>query len=246
MRDWRGKKYWLIGASEGLGRALAMQMSRAGAELILSARDAERLADLQSKLPGVATVLPLDVTDGAAFDAAAAQAGPVDGLVYMAGLARWVKPGNWNTADAVAMADINLTGALRAIGAVLPAMVARNSGHIVLTGSLAGYRGLPRMAAYGATKAAVNYLAESLRADLRSTAVEVQVVNPGFIRTRMTAPNTQPMPFLMDADTAARAYFEAMNDDALKRAFPFPLAAAVRLGQFLPGWLYYPLFGRSR
>ena len=147
MRDWRGKKYWLIGASEGLGRALAMQMSRAGAELILSARDAERLADLQSKLPGVATVLPLDVTDGAAFDAAAAQAGPVDGLVYMAGLARWVKPGNWNTADAVAMADINLTGALRAIGAVLPAMVARNSGHIVLTGSLAGYRGAPTCAA---------------------------------------------------------------------------------------------------
>ena len=137
MRDWRGKKYWLIGASEGLGRALAMQMSRAGAELILSARDADRLADLQSKLPGITSVLPLDVADGTAFDAAAAQVGQVDGLVYMAGLARWTKPGNWNSADAVAMAEVNFTGALRAIGAVLPAMVERNAGHVVLTGSLA-------------------------------------------------------------------------------------------------------------
>ncbi|TDA83195.1 SDR family NAD(P)-dependent oxidoreductase, partial [Halomonas marinisediminis] len=85
-----------------------------------------------------------------------------------------------------AMCDINFTGAARCVGAVLPGMVARDAGHIVLTGSLSGFRGLPGASGYGPSKAGVMAMAEAMHCDLRKTGVDVQVANPGFIRTRLT------------------------------------------------------------
>ncbi|MGR3506362.1 MAG: SDR family NAD(P)-dependent oxidoreductase [Paracoccaceae bacterium] len=243
MIDWQGKRYWLIGASEGLGAALAHKLSSAGVEVIVSARNEERLQELVAALPGKASFVTVDVSDSASLAAAMQQIGQIDGMVYLAGVYWPMKAQEWNTGQAEAMADINFTGAIRSVGAVLPQMVERDSGHVVITGSLSGFRGLPGAIGYAASKAGTMSLAESLYADLRKTGVRVQVANPGFIRTRLTDKNEFAMPFLMEPDQAAQEMFELMNDEGtFKRSFPRIFSWLFRMSQFMPDWLYYRLF----
>lgn len=242
MREWKGKRYWLVGASEGLGLALAQTLSRAGAEVILSARNPDRLAEAVASLPGKARSLPLDVADAAAVRAAAAHLGELDGVVYLAGVYWPTAAQAWNPDQVEAMCDINFTGCARVLGAVVPGMVARGRGHVVITGSLSGFRGLPGAIGYAASKAGVMALAESMYADLRDSGVEVQVANPGFIRTRLTSKNDFSMPFLMEPEEAAREMFEHMNSDAFKRSFPMVFSWLFRLSQFMPDWAYYRMF----
>jgi len=243
MQDWQGKTYWLIGASEGLGAALAEQLSRVGVKVILSARNEDRLRELADSLPGQARVLPLDVQDSAAVKAAAEEVGDIDGMIFLAGAYWPFGAKDWNDEQAETMADVNFGGAMRAVGAVLPRMQARDHGHIVLTGSLTAYGGLPGAAPYVATKAGIMSLAESLRCDLQKTGVKVQLLNPGYIRTRLTDKNDFRMPGIMEPEDAARICFEHMNSDSFSRAFPTWFSFIFRGARFLPGWLYFRIFG---
>lgn len=242
MRDFTGKRYWLVGASEGLGLALAQKLSRAGAEVILSARSADRLAEAVSTMPGRATALPMDVADTASVRAAAANVGAIDGVVFLAGVYWPTKAQEWDADKVEAMCDVNFTGCARVIGAVMPGMVARGTGHVVITGSLSGFRGLPGAIGYSASKAGTMALAESMYADLRGTGISVQVANPGFIRTRLTDKNDFSMPFLMEPDQAAQYVFEHMMTDRFKISFPTVFSWLFRLSQFLPDWAYYRMF----
>lgn len=242
MRTWQGKRYWLIGASDGLGAALAEVMSRAGVHVILSARTEDRLNDLAATLPGPCSVQVMDVRDDQSVSDAAASVGEIDGVVYLAGV-YWPMPATrWDAEKATAMADVNFTGLMRVMGAALPSMVARDAGHVVITGSLSGFRGLPGAIGYAASKAATMSLAESLYADLRKTGVDVQLANPGFIKTRLTEKNDFAMPFIMEPDMAARIMFEHMNTDHFKISFPRLFSWVFRLSQFMPDWMYYRLF----
>jgi NADP-dependent 3-hydroxy acid dehydrogenase YdfG len=243
MTDWQGKRYWLVGASEGLGAALAHKINAAGAEVIVSARNAERLEELVQSLPGRARAVAVDVRDDASVTEAAKAIGEVDGLVYLAGV-YWPMPSTeWQAEEVTAMADVNFTGAVRVLGAVIPGMVARDAGHVVLTGSLSGFRGLPGAIGYTASKAGVMNLAESMRADLWRTGVRVQLANPGFIKTRLTDKNNFKMPFIMSPEDAAQEMFELMCDDsAFQRHFPRLFSYLFRLSRFLPDWAYYRLF----
>lgn len=243
MRQWQGKRYWLVGASEGLGREVAKQLSRAGAEVIVSARSEERLASLVAELPGKASYVTLDVTDRAAVEAAAKQIGHLDGMVYLAGVYWPMKSTEWDNEKADLMAQVNYLGASRVVGAVIGGMVARGAGHIVLTGSLSGFRGLPGAIGYSASKAGLMALGESMQADLHKHPVQVQVVNPGFIKTRLTDKNDFNMPFIMTPEDAAREVVEHMNSDAFKKSFPMVFSWVFRLSQFMPDWMYYRLFG---
>lgn len=242
MRQFRGKRYWLVGASEGLGRALAERLSAAGAEVILSARSTERLAEVAASLPGPSLVLPVDVADAASVRGAAAAAGPIDGVVFLAGLYWPMAAQDWNADQVETMCDVNFTGCARVIGAALPAMVARGTGHVVITGSLSGFRGLPGAIGYGASKAGVMALAECMQADLRGSGIVVQVANPGFIRTRLTDKNTFTMPFLMEPAEAADHMFRHMQTDRFKVSFPTVFSWLFRLSQILPDWAYYRIF----
>ncbi len=242
MNDWAGKRYWLVGASEGLGEALAHKMSAAGVHLILSARSEDKLNQLADALPGRADVVTVDVSDAASVKEAAEAVGDIDGVVQIAGVYWPFGAKAWDAEQAVAMADINFTGAMRLMGAVVPKFVERDAGHIVLTGSLSGFRGLPGAAAYTSSKAGVMTLAESLFADLHKTNVKVQLVNPGFVKTRLTDKNDFNMPFIMEPEEAAREFFEHMNSDSFKRSFPTLFSWVFRGSQFLPDWLYYRLF----
>ncbi|MGR3495429.1 SDR family NAD(P)-dependent oxidoreductase [Citreimonas sp.] len=242
MRDWIGKRYWLVGASEGLGEALAHRLSRAGAELVLTARSREKLDNLADDLPGRAVVEPGDVTDAEGLQAIFDRH-EIDGVVQMAGVYWPFGAKDWDAEKATMMADVNFTGAMRLMGVVLPRFVERDAGHIVLTGSLSGFRGLPGSAPYVASKAGVMALAESLHADLRRTGVDVQLVNPGFVRTRLTDKNDFKMPFIMEPADAARRVFEHMNGDSFKKSFPTGFSYVFRGGQFLPDGIYYRIFG---
>ena len=242
MRQFRGKRYWLVGASEGLGRALAERLSAAGAEVILSARSTERLAEVAASLPGPSLVLPVDVAAAASVRGAAAAAGPIDGVVFLAGLYWPMAAQDWNADQVETMCDVNFTGCARVIGAALPAMVARGTGHVVITGSLSGFRGLPGAIGYGASKAGVMALAECMQADLRGSGIVVQVANPGFIRTRLTDKNTFAMPFLMEPAEAADHMFRHMQTDRFKVSFPTVFSWLFRLSQFMPDWAYYRIF----
>jgi len=242
MRQWQGKRYWLVGASEGLGAALAEKISRAGAEVILSARSADKLAEVAARLPGKSQVVVCDVSDDASVVQAAAQAGQIDGIVFLAGVYWPQRSTEWNAEQVNAMCDINFTGCARVLGQVVPGMVARDSGHIVLTGSLSGFRGLPGAIGYGASKAAVMYLAEGMYGELRGTGVDVQLANPGFIKTRLTDKNDFSMPFIMTPEQAAQEIFDHMQGDGFKKSFPWGFSLLFRFSQFWPDWLYYQVF----
>lgn len=243
MKHWQGKRYWLVGASEGLGREVAHCLSRAGAEVIVSARSEDRLKELVAELPGKASYITVDVSDRAAVEAAAKQAGVLDGIVYLAGVYWPMKAQEWDNEKADLMGEVNFLGASRVVGSVIKDMVVKNAGHIVLVGSLSGFRGLPGAIGYCSSKAGMMALAESMQADLRTSPIEVQLINPGFIKTRLTEKNDFNMPFIMSPQDAAKEVFEHMNTDTFKKSFPMMFSWVFRLSQFMPDWMYYRLFG---
>lgn len=243
-RDFTGKRYWLVGASEGLGRALALKLSKAGAEVIVSARSKDKLDEVVSEMHGKGMAVAVDVSDRKSVEDAAAQIGHIDGMVYLAGVYWPQAAQDWNAEEVEAMCDINFTGCARAVGAVMPQMAERDAGHIVITGSLSGFRGLPGATGYGASKAGTMWLAEGMYADLRNTGIDVQLGNPGFIKTRLTDKNSFSMPFLMTPEQAADEMFELMCSDSFKKSFPWLFSWVFRGSQILPDWLYYRLFGK--
>ena len=239
-----GQTWWLIGASEGLGRALAQAMAAEGATLILSARNAERLESLAATLPG-ARALPMDVQSAESVRDAAAQVSTIDGLVYLSGVYWPMRAQEWDTEKAATMIDVNLTGAVRVLGAVLPGMIARGSGQVVLTGSLAGFRGLPGSIGYGASKAGLMNLAQSLQGDLQGTGIAVTLANPGFIRTRLTDKNDFAMPFLMPPEAAAQHMLTAIVKKRSASSFPTLFSWLFRAGRLLPDALWHRIFARG-
>ncbi len=238
MSSFDGKTYWIIGASEGLGRALAEALSRKGAHLILSARNSARLNDICSKLAN-ARAIPCDVTDLDSVRNAVAEAGHIDGLIYNAGAYEPMRSGDWDTEASLRISDVNYSGALRVLGETVPGFVQAGHGEITLIGSLAGYHGLPAAIGYGASKAALISLAETMRHDLAGTGVTVRIVNPGFIKTRLTDKNSFNMPMLMTAEDAAERVVKAMSRRRFRTDFPAPFSWFIRLIDYLPDLLVY-------
>ncbi|MFT7107070.1 MAG: NADP-dependent 3-hydroxy acid dehydrogenase YdfG [Yoonia sp.] len=226
-----------------MGREVAFCLSRAGAEVIVSARSEDRLRDLVADLPGKASFVIVDVTDRAAIEAAATKIGNIDGVVYLAGVYWPMKSQEWDNEKADMMGEVNFLGASRVVGSVIKDMVAKNAGHIVLVGSLSGFRGLPGAIGYCSSKAGMMALAESVQADLRTSQIKVQLINPGFIKTRLTEKNDFNMPFIMSPEDAAKEVFEHMNTEHFKKSFPMVFSWVFRLSQFMPDWMYYRLFG---
>lgn len=244
MRNFSGKRYWIVGASAGLGRAFALELSKTGAEVVLSARSEDELKALADECPGKASVVPVDIASSESVATAAKAAGDIDGLVFLAGVYWPMSAREFDGEKAAQMLDINLTGAARVLGRVVPAMVERGNGHIVLTGSLSGFRGLPGAVGYGASKAGIMSLAETMYADLKGSGVDVQLVNPGFVKTRLTEKNDFTMPFIMEPEAAAREVLHHMQGDSFAHNFPTFFSLFFRASQFLPDWLYYGFMRR--
>lgn len=238
MNSFQGKTIWLVGASFGLGREIARQLDRNGARVIMSARSVDELKKLEEELT-MAQSVPLDVRDLHSVEAAALQAGKVDAVIYNVGVYEPMRTQDWDTQAALQMAEVNFNGALRVIGQVLPQFVKAGRGEITLIGSLAGYRGLPNAVGYGASKAALISLAETMRHDLKGTNIVVRIINPGFIDTRLTRKNTFAMPQVMSPKKAARHVMTALQSRRFRTDFPRPFSWVLKALQFLPDWMVY-------
>ena len=220
--DWAGKTVWIVGASSGIGQATAAALHALGAKVVVSARNAESLAAFVDAHPG-SQALALDVTQRQAVQAAAFQLlaqGPLDCVVYCAGHYTAMRADALDVADMVRHCEVNYIGALYLLDAVLPALLARGSGHISLVGSVAGYRGLPNSLAYGPTKAALINLAETLYLDLHGKGLGVSIINPGFVQTPLTAGNDFTMPALLTPEQAATAILQGWALGAFEIHFP--------------------------
>ena len=243
MPELAGRRYWLVGASEGLGLALARALDAEGASLVLSARNAAKLDALASSLRD-ARALPMDVTDPQSVSNAAGNAREMDGVVYIAGAYEPMTAAAWGPEEAARMAEVNFVGALRVLGHMVPGFAARGTGHVVLIGSLSGFAGLPGAIGYGASKAGLMHLAENIRVDLRGTGVVVQRVNPGFIRTRLTSKNDFAMPALLTPEEAAQATIDGFAGSAFEIHYPKRFTRVLKLLAHLPYRLYFPLIHR--
>lgn len=239
--DLPAKRYWLVGASEGLGRALAQKLDARGAALVLSARNGERLRNLADSLSD-ARVVEMDVTDPKSVSNAAQLASDCDGLIYCVGAYEPMKATEWDGDAARLMVAANFTGALNVLEHVLPPMVSANRGHVALIGSLSGFAGLPGAIGYGASKAGLMHLAENLRIDLSKTNIKVQRMNPGFIKTRLTEKNDFNMPQLMEPEEAADHILRAIDKGVFTYSFPRPFAWMFTVGQHLPLSWFQGLF----
>lgn len=240
--DLNGKTYWLVGASEGFGRAIAEALRAQGARLILSARSEDKLRQMAADL-GQSRALPMDVTDMDSVRAAVAAAGDADGIIYCVGYYDPMTAQEWDAEKSVQMVDTNLSGAMRLFGETVPDMARKGAGHVVIIGSIAGYRGLPGAIGYAAAKGALQHLAEDMYIDLKGTGVRVQLANPGFIRTRLSDKNDFDMPQLMEPEQAAAHVVKLMTSRRFRRDFPHPFAWVFSLGRFLPMRWFARLMG---
>lgn len=240
-----GQVTFLTGASSGLGAALAPMLAADGDVVVLTARRQEALSALADQIRaagGQAVPLALDVNDRAAVHAAVEKVerdvGPIDCLIANAGIGA-VTPLHKFQAEVVEdVFRTNFFGPVYCFEAILPHMIARKRGHLVGVSSLAGYRGLPASGAYAASKAAFTVLLESLRIEAPQHGIAVTTLSPGFVKTPMTEKNRHPMPFLIDADEAARHMHRAIRDKVSEHAFPWQLATLVKLGRITPNSLY--------
>ena len=239
---------WVVGASSGIGRELASALSGRADHVAASARSAGKLDDLAASKPNIGAYTA-DVTDaeGLASCVAAIEAsgGPVDLAVFCAAQWKMMKAQSLDRDTVAEMFDVNYMGVVNAIQAVLPGMLARRSGHVVIVASVAGYRGLPRSLTYGPTKAALINLAEALKIELEPEGIAVSLVNPGFVDTPLTENNPFPMPDLITAKQAAEHILAGLDADRFEIAFPWRFTRVLKLLRILPYGAYFAVIRRT-
>ncbi len=235
---------WITGASGGIGRATALRLAAEGWTVFATARGADDLEAIAGEVKGPGKIVPVpgDVTDAAAMRAAVARASeerPLALAILNAGVYTPMRAQNFEAATAKRMFDVNLTGVANGLEPVLEHMIGRGDGHVAITASVAGYRGLPDAAAYSATKAGLIAMAEALALDLIDLGVRISVINPGFVETEATSVNEFEMPFLMKPEEAADRIVEGLKKPGFEIAFPRRFAYLLKAIGALPDRAYF-------
>ncbi len=240
----------ITGASGGLGLALARYYLERGATVAAIARRGELLQTLAAEFPGKVYCYVLDVRDTAATQSAAddfiLRAGVPDVVIANAGVSLGTLTEHAEDIDDFQQVmDINVLGMVKTFQPFVVPMRAKRQGTLVGIASVAGFRGLPGASAYSASKAAAITYLESLRVELHGSGVKVVTICPGYIRTHMTAVNPYPMPFILDADEAARRMAHAIARQTSFSVVPWQMAFVGGVLRWLPGWLYVRLFAKA-
>ncbi len=239
---------FVTGASSGIGRAVALLLAERGFTVAASARRADELDALAAQNPRIFS-FPGDVADRAKMAAIIAGIeaahGPIALAFLNAGVYFPAERDGFDAAVAWRTFEVNVGGAINCLGPLLAAMALRARGQIAITSSLAGYGGIPGSLAYGASKAALIYMAEVLKLTYETAGLTIQIVNPGFVETPMTAPNTDfEMPFIMSAEAAAKVICDGFGKGGFEIVFPRRLALAFKAARLLPYPLLFPLMRR--
>jgi short-subunit dehydrogenase len=253
IADWSKKRVWILGASTGIGAALAMQLHARGAQVALSARSADKLAALVRTINqsgnNSALDLPLDITQVdtiASAEKSLVEAwGGYDLVVFMAGDYTAMRAWELDLKVAKQMVSINWEGFLNGLSIVIPRFMQAKAGGIALVSSVAGYRGLPKSLVYGPTKAALINLAETLFIDLKPKGLDVYVINPGFVKTPMTDKNDFDMPYLITPEEAAAEIIKGFGKGEFEIHFPKTFTRMLKALRHLPYSLYFPAISKS-
>lgn len=249
MNNLKGKIVWIVGASSGIGAAVANKLAKEGAILAISARREEKLAEIKENLNGDKhKIYPLDVTDIEKVQKTTLKIqnnfGRIDSVIFMAA---GYSPNNGYEPDidlVKQIVDINLNGALNLAHSVLPILKSQEQGQLAICASVAGYRGLPGGQPYCATKAALINFTESLYIENSKYGIDVKVINPGFVRTPLTDKNKFKMPFIIEADDAANRIFKGLKSKAFEIHFPKRFTYLLKILQILPNWLYLKIMNK--
>lgn len=244
IRNWQGKRVWVIGASTGIGGETARLLLAKGARVALSARRQPELDAIANGNPQ-AIVAPADIVDHASVLAARdrifGQWQGIDLVLVVAGGYNEMRADEFDLALANQLLDLNVRGVLNCLDAVLPTLLKQGNGGLGIVGSVAGYSGLPKALIYGPTKAAIINLCEALYLDLRPRGIGVYLINPGFVKTPLTARNDFKMPALMSAPDAATALVKGLESGAFHIHFPQRFTNWLRLARLLPYRWYFAL-----
>jgi len=237
---------WLTGGSTGIGRHLALDLAREGWTVAVTSRredPIEPVIEAAAGLPGKILPFYCDVTDeqgmATTVEAIEKEAGPIVLAIFNAGVYIPVHAEALDMANFRKTYEINLFGVLNGLLPVVDKMRKRSRGHIVLNGSVTAYFGWPTLAAYGATKAALNNMADALRYDFEKMNIRIQIVNPGFVDTAIAAKNTHLVPYLMPVEAASRRMVKAIRSGGYETTFPWRLTWGLK---FLRAWPHEPLF----
>ena len=240
------KVIWITGAGKGIGRALAKHYASAGWIVAASARTEADLGTLAEEVPnGNVKPFSLDVTDQAATAETVrrieSELGIVDMAIFNAGTHLPTNAEGFSVGEFRQLVETNLMGSVNGLEPIMKTFLARGGGHIAVVASLAGYRGLPGAAAYGATKAALINMCEALKPDLERSGVKLSLINPGFVETPLTAQNDFPMPFLIPVDEAVAQIVRGLERSNFEIAFPGRFAFLMKVLRILPDRLFFAL-----
>jgi len=240
---------WITGAGKGIGRALTLRLAKEGWTVAASARTEGDLASLKTESATRRVhCFPLDVTDATATAATVAQIeerfGPLDLAVLNAGTHQPFAAAEFTVEKVRGLVETNLMGTVSCLAPLMERFIARRSGHLAVVASLAGYRGLPTAAAYGASKAGLINMCEALRPDLEGHGVTLTVINPGFVKTPLTDKNEFSMPFLISVEAAVDHIVKGLDKGAFEVTFPKRFAVLMKLLRVLPDPLFFALTRR--
>ncbi len=236
------KTAWIIGASSGIGKALAELLAKNHWQVVISSRNQEALDTIAKQHPNLHPV-SLDITSTETLENARDQIlnelGSIDSLFINAGDYTPMPLNEFDSSLFEKLMAINFHGAVNALDTVLPYMQQKQAGEIYITGSLAGYRGLPKAAPYNASKAAVISLAESLHLELKLQGIALRLINPGFVESPLTNKNDFKMPFLITPEKAAEYIYKELPKNNFEITFPKRFAYIMKTLRLLPYRLYF-------
>lgn len=243
----KASKHILItGASAGIGEALSRQLAPTAA-ISAIARRKDKLKQLCSEFPNI-TAYNADVADkenlAKQLDKAILASGDIDVAILNAGIYQPVSALDFDASIYQRHMDVNYMGIIHCLESIIPNMLKAGQGHIMVMASVAGYRGLPKSAAYGPTKAALQNLAECLYFDLNPKNVKIQLVNPGFVETDATSVNDFKMPGLMSSEQAAHEIIKGMESTSFEIAFPRGFTRFMKCASILPYDIYLKMAAR--
>ncbi|MCV6622335.1 MAG: SDR family NAD(P)-dependent oxidoreductase [Cellvibrionaceae bacterium] len=240
---------WLTGASQGLGRALALELVRQGFIVYASARNQLALQELKQqvldqKLSGMIVPKPLDIEDAedvkTVLDSILSE-GSIAKVILNAGTYKPVAANDFDCQSLRDLFELNVFGTVNCLEPAVTALRKQGKGQIAVVASLAAYRGLPKSAAYGASKAALIHIAESLYTELHREDIDIKVINPGFVKTPLTDKNDFAMPQRVEAEWAAKHIVSKLSKPGFEIRFPTPFAQFMGFLKWLPYGVYFPL-----
>jgi short-subunit dehydrogenase len=242
------KNAWIIGASHGIGEELVKSLFGDGYNLAISARDEKKLNEIKKALEqnpmqkSQILVAPLDVSDLNSFKNAFKKISEnflkIDLAIFASGIYQPMDLKDFDIEFAQKTLDVNLGGCLNFLHLIVPKMTEQKSGHIALIASVAGYRGLPQSLAYGASKAAIINLAEGIYPELKSNGIAISVINPGFVKTRLTDSNKFSMPFLISTKEAAEVISNELKKGKFEIHFPKKFTFFLKFLRLIPNSLF--------